>query len=146
MIKVYIPERVFDFLLQQERDYKKRTRKPMIAAATAAAVIAAAFAIWPEGTSKLLARAFAPFMKSGNAYSDRLTVIPGNTKIPEGGTLTVEVEVRGGDAERAELRRQIAGAEESVERMTYIEPTSKGASGLEMSMTRSPEFPAVTYA
>ena len=115
----------------------RRARRPMIAAGAAVAVIGAAFLFWPNGTSKLLTRAFAPFLQTGNAYSDRLLIEPGDVAVPEGGTLTIEVSVRG-DVERAELRRKATGSAETVERMTYIEPASKNEPA-KFSLT----FPAI---
>ncbi len=107
-----------------EREFSgRRAREPMLAAAAAVVLIAAAALAWPGATGKLLTRAFAPFIQTGNAYSDRLDVQPGDVAVAEGGTLTVEVEL-GGDGGRAEFRRRTGGGPDAVERMTYIEPVS----------------------
>lgn len=127
--------------MRPKREFSgKRARRPMLAAGCAAAIIVAALLLWPGATGKLLTRAFAPFLATGNAFSDGIFIEPGDIAIAEGGTLTIEVEVEASE-NRAELRRRIAGGTEAVERMTFIEPAEKGERA-KFSLT----FPAVGEA
>ena len=114
----------------------RASRFGMVAGAVAV-VLLLLFAIWPHQAGILIARAVAPFLDVGNAWSDTLEVQPGDVKIAIGETVTIEMTVKHDKLKRAEIRRTLPGGEESIERMTLIADGDDGTKRFAIT------FPAV---
>ncbi|MCB1230778.1 MAG: hypothetical protein KDN19_10955 [Verrucomicrobiae bacterium] len=95
-------------------------------AGVAFAVLALLFAIWPRQAGVLMARAVAPFLDIGNAWSDTLEVKPGDIRVAIGETVTIEMTVDHSKLRRAEIRRKLADGSESVERMSQAGEDADG--------------------
>lgn len=96
-------------------------------AVTTASIILVCLLIWPRQTGILFARAIAPFLDIGNAYSNTLTVDPGDIRIPIGETVTVKMSIKNKHIRRVTLRRSAdEKSRESVERMTLLESKTDG--------------------
>ncbi|MCB1077038.1 MAG: hypothetical protein KDM64_04325, partial [Verrucomicrobiae bacterium] len=104
-----------------------RAGRFMLVAGVAAALFAILFAIWPRHIGVLAARAFAPFLDIGNAWSDTIQVKPGDLRVAIGQSVTVEMTVKHDKLRRAEIRTKQADGTESVERMTLLGDTPDGA-------------------
>ena len=125
--------------VQPAREFSKRSVVPyLVASATAAVILSLLFLIWPTQTSRLFARALAPYAEIGNAYSWRLMVEPGNVRVAEGDRLAIHASIAGPRATRAELRRVNAGGVEVVERMALTPDEGDGVSRFTL------DFPALT--
>ena len=100
-------------------EFSKRSVIPyLVGTAAAAAILFGLFVIWPLQTSRLFARALAPYAEIGNVYSWRLRVVPGNIRVAAGDALRVNAAVSGPRTTRAELRREKDDRGETVERMS----------------------------
>lgn len=114
-----------------------RSKKFMIATAIATGIIVLLLAIWPQQAWTLLTRALAPFLDIGNAYADTLVVEPGDVRVAKGEPVTIQVSVKHKRLKRAEIRRQLPGGTESVERMALIAEEPDGTKRFSLT------FPAV---
>lgn len=115
-----------------------KTQRFFYVAATTAAIVLVLLVIWPRQTGILFARALAPFLDIGNAYSNTLTVDPGDIRIPIGESVTVRMSIQNRHIRRVTLRRSTEEAgSESVERMALQESAEDG------TQTFSVTFPAV---
>lgn len=128
-VKDVEPESEFD---------NSKTQRFFYVAVTTAAIVLILLAIWPRQTGILFARALAPFLDIGNAYSNTLTVDPGDIRVPIGESVTVRMSIQNRHIRRVTLRRSTEEAgSESVERMSLQETAEDG------SQTFSMTFPAV---
>jgi hypothetical protein len=114
-----------------------RASRFMMVGGVAAAIFLLLFAIWPRHIGVLAARAFAPFLDIGNAWSDTIEVKPGDVRIAIGQSVTVEMTVRHDKLRRAEIRTKQPDGTESIERMTLMGTTPEGANRFSIT------FPAV---
>ncbi len=103
-----------------------RASRFAMVAGVAVVILLLLFAIWPRHTGVLMARAVAPFLDLGNAWSDTLDVQPGDIRVAIGETVTIEMAVDHAKLKRAEIRRTLADGSESVERMS---PAGEDAEG-----------------
>jgi hypothetical protein len=115
----------------------RRASRVMLVAGVAAALFLVLFAIFPRHIGVLAARAFAPFMDIGNAWSDTLTVKPGDIQVAIGQAVTIEMTVKHDKMRRADLRRKLPDGTESVERMQFMGDAPDGAKRFAVT------FPAV---
>lgn len=70
--------------------FTTRTIKPkLVAAASAVAILAFLFLLWPRPTARLFVRAVMPSAEIGNVYADNLSVDPGDIVVLKGSPLTV---------------------------------------------------------
>ncbi|MCF6314156.1 MAG: hypothetical protein L3J39_17035 [Verrucomicrobiales bacterium] len=128
-VKDVSPESEFD---------NKKTQRFFYAAATVAAFLLILLLIWPRQTGVLFARAIAPFLDIGNAYSNTLTVDPGDISIPIGESVTVQMSIKNKHIRRVTLRRSSEETgKESVESMQLLESQADG------TQTFTITFPAV---
>ncbi|NOX98384.1 MAG: hypothetical protein GXP30_01375, partial [Verrucomicrobia bacterium] len=125
--------------VQPESEFdNSKTQRFFYAAVTTASIILILLLIWPRQTGVLFARAIAPFLDIGNAYSNTLTVDPGDIRIPIGESVTVQMSIKNKHIRRVTLRRSEDGTgNESVERMTLLESNPDG------TQTFTVTFPAV---
>lgn len=114
-----------------------RASRFMLVGGGAAAVFLLLFALWPRHVGVLAARAFAPFLDIGNAWSDTIEVKPGDVRVAIGQSVTVEMRVRHPRLRRAEIRTKLPDGVETVERMTLLGETADD--GKRFSIT----FPSV---
>lgn len=114
-----------------------RSKKFILASAVCGGIIALLLAIWPQQAWTLLTRALAPFLDIGNAYADTLVVEPGDVRVAKGEPVTIQVSVKHKRLKRAEIRRQLPGGTESVERMALIAEEPDGTKRFSLT------FPAV---
>lgn len=103
-----------------------RASRFALVAGVAVAVLALMLVIFPRQAGVLMARAVAPFLDIGNAWSDTLVVDPGDVRVAIGETVTVTMTVDHPRLKRAEIRRKLADGSESVERMS---PSGEDAEG-----------------
>ncbi len=90
------------------------------------AVLLLSLVIWPKQSFTLLARAMAPFLDIGNAYADSLVVDPGDIRVAQGSSVTIEVSVKHKRLRRAEIRRLLPDGTEAIERMTLVGEDTDG--------------------
>ncbi len=103
-----------------------RTAKFGAVAGGFAIFIAILLLIWPTQSWTLLTRAVAPFLDIGNAYADSLVVEPGDYRIAQGESVTIELSVNHKKLRRAEIRRLLADGSESIERMALDSEAEDG--------------------
>lgn len=103
-----------------------RASRFALAAGIALVILALLFAVFPRHTGVLMARAVAPFLDLGNAWSDTLDVQPGDIRVAIGESVTIEMSVDHDKLKRAEIRRTLADGSESVERMTQTGVDDEG--------------------
>ncbi len=128
-VKDVSPESEFD---------NTKTQRFFYIAITTASIILVCLLIWPRQTGILFARAIAPFLDIGNAYSNTLTVDPGDIRIPIGESVTVKMSIQNKHVRRVTLRRSAdEKSSESVERMTLLDSKPDG------TQTFTVTFPAV---
>ncbi|MBL9154085.1 MAG: hypothetical protein JNK37_16450 [Verrucomicrobiales bacterium] len=104
-----------------------RASRFMLVGGAAAAAFLLLFALFPRHIGVLAARAFAPFLDIGNAWSDTIEVKPGDIRVAIGQSVTVEMTVQHDKLRRAEIRTKLPDGTESVERMTLLGETPDGA-------------------
>lgn len=113
--------------VRPQMEFTLRTAKPyLIAVAAMAGVVVLLFLVWPASTYRLLARTLIPYANVGNAYSSRLAVTPGSTRIAFGDALVIRAELHGSGANRVELRCTGDSGVETVERMASEENSLPG--------------------
>jgi len=128
-VKDVEPESEFD---------NSKTQRFFYAAVITASVILLLLLIWPRQTGVLFARAIAPFLDIGNAYSNTLIVDPGDMRIPIGQSVTIKMSIKNKNIRRVTLRRSSDEADsESVERMTLLDSQEDGTQTFEVN------FPSV---
>ncbi len=103
-----------------------RASRFALVAGVTVVVLVLMFVIFPRQAGVLMARAVAPFLDIGNAWSDTLAVDPGDMRIAIGETVTITMTVDHPRLKRAEIRRKLADGSESVERMS---PSGEDAEG-----------------
>ncbi|MFK5924640.1 MAG: hypothetical protein QM496_20885 [Verrucomicrobiota bacterium] len=128
-VKDVSPESEFD---------NTKTQRFFYAAVTTAAIVLVLLMIWPRQTGILFARAIAPFLDIGNAYSNTLTVDPGDIRVPIGESVTVTMSIKNKNIRRVTLRRSAdEKSKESVESMSLLESQADGTQSFTIT------FPAV---
>ncbi len=105
----------------------RTARRFGIVLASCLAIYLVLFAYWPAATFRLMGRAVVPFSQIGNAYAGRIRVIPGNTGIAIGETLTIEAILDKDGTLRAELHTTIDKQSEWVESMRRVPTNTPGS-------------------
>jgi hypothetical protein len=113
--------------VQPKREISPAPARPFLIAATAVfAVLGSLFAIWPEKTARLLARAVAPHLNLGTDFRLVVTTYVGDVKglpdrvVAEGDSLRIKVEARNSSVDRAELRHANGDGGEAVLEMMNV--------------------------
>ncbi|MFO7897901.1 MAG: DUF4175 family protein [Planctomycetota bacterium] len=120
-------------VVEPKREVTTGSARPYMAAAAATLVVlAVGFVFWPTQVSRLLARAVAPHADIGNLGAFRMTVEPGDTVLPEGTPLHVEVAVEDARVDAAEFRRIAPTGAEVTETM---EPAGESEAGRRFALT-----------
>ncbi len=114
--------------LRPSREVTLRAARPfLLAAGCAVAIVLGLTLAWPDETSRLLARAVAPFLNLPNVAAYQLRVLPGDTVALPDDTVRIEVTVDNDDVARAVLYRTVPRGEPIRSRMTRIADGRDGA-------------------
>ncbi|MFO7956472.1 MAG: hypothetical protein R6X33_05190 [Candidatus Brocadiia bacterium] len=113
-------------LLPRQEVTLRSARPFLLAAALSLALLAGLLAVRPRESSRLLARAVAPFLNLPNVAAYELSVTPGDTTIRPGDSLRVEVEVANERAGAATLYLINAQGQRSVLEMDDL-PAPEGS-------------------
>ena len=117
----------------------KRVRPFVLVAAGLVVILLALWAVFPSITGRLLARAVAPFMNLPNISADMLAVQPGDTVVPEGRRLEVQVTVANDAVKRCSLRRQMPDGTEQAQYMTALPDSPEGHPRFTMTLPPAAE-------
>ncbi|MEI8243998.1 MAG: DUF4175 family protein, partial [bacterium] len=111
-------------VLKPRREFTYRSAKPWIYGSLGcAAVLLAAGLIFPHATLRLLTRAFVPYADVGNLYAGRLSVEPGDARIPLGDPVTIRVRITDPSMQPVYLHCRGAGRN-TLERMPRTAATN----------------------
>ncbi|NQT51406.1 DUF4175 family protein, partial [bacterium] len=122
--------------IQPRREVSLAAAKPfLVVAAAVMAILAGLFALWPDTTAFLLARASAPFLNRPNLLGRDLTVEPGDVVLAEGQRLEVQVAVPRRSVRRARLLVVGADGKDTSQRMALLNP---GADDRRFALTTAP--------
>ena len=102
-------------------------------------ILGALWAVFPSITYRLFARAVAPFMNLPNISADMLTVDPGDTVVPEGRRVEIQVTVANDAVKRCSLRREMADATEQAQYMTALPASPEGHPRFTMTLPPASE-------
>ena len=125
--------------VQPRHEFSGRSLKPALVSATVAAVVfGLLFAAWPRQTMLLFKRAVAPYGDFANLRGAGLVIEPGDVVRLQGEALYIRLQVRGGGADRAEVRSQSGSGPVAIERMRRTSAASAPEGNFEIL------FPSVT--
>jgi hypothetical protein len=120
-----------------QREISARRAVPYVLAALGGlAVLGSLYLLWPEQTSRLMVRAVAPYAAVGNLGSLKMEVLPGDTVLPKGESLRVDVRIAGrvkaatfwrrtGDVEISQPMTRLPEGPEGESRFTLSVPSGE---------------------